>query len=96
MAASVGWTPRARDDLEAARLFIARDSLRAAAMLVGRVYSAVSHLEEFPLSGRVVPEYGEQSIREVIVRPYRIFYEVEGDRVRILAVHHSARQIPDL
>ena len=65
-------------------------------MLVRRVYGAVSRLEEFPLSGRVVPEYGEESIREVIVRPYRIMYEVEGDHVRILAIHHSARQLPHL
>ncbi len=42
-------------------------------------------------SGRVVPELGDESIREVIHGYYRIVYRLRPDLVEIATVFHGAR-----
>ena len=56
-----------------------------------QILVAVSRLEAQPRSGRVVPEVGESSVREIIVRNYRIVYRLRGDAAEILTVFHAAR-----
>lgn len=46
-------------------------------------------LREHPEQGRMVPEWGEPSIREVLSTPYRIIYEVLPDRVEVLTLSHE-------
>jgi toxin ParE1/3/4 len=41
--------------------------------------------------GRVVPEVGEPTLREVFVFDYRLIYRVHSDRVVIQAFLHGAR-----
>ena len=48
-------------------------------------------LEQFPESGRVIPEFPELPYREVLVTPFRFFYLVKGKTVWIVAVWHEAR-----
>ena len=55
---------------------------------------ALRRLEEFPESGRLIPEFPGLPHREVIVPPYRFFYRVIGKTVWIVAVWRSA-QMPD-
>lgn len=47
-----------------------------------------------PYVGATVPEYAEETIRELIEQSYRIIYRVRGDRVEILSVVHGARPLP--
>ena len=59
--------------------------------------AAVDGLGEFPESGRVVPELGDPSVREVVVGAYRVVYEVRPDDwVEVLTVFHGARRFPYL
>jgi ABC-type uncharacterized transport system substrate-binding protein len=44
----------------------------------------VEGLETDPLSGRVVPEVGDDTVREVIHGNYRIVYRVRPDLVEIV------------
>ncbi len=48
----------------------------------------------FPLSGRMVPEYELNEVRELIEGPYRVIYLVkdEKDEIEVLAVIRSARE----
>jgi toxin ParE1/3/4 len=87
----VVWAPQAIEDVEAIRVYVARDSAHYADLLVERIVSAVSRLESHPLSGRVVPEVGYESLREVIHGNYRIVYRVRQDLVEIATVFHGAR-----
>ena len=87
----ITWSPQAIDDVEAIRGYVARDSPRYADLLVERLVSAVEHLETDPLSGRIVPEVGDQRLREIIHGNYRIVYRVRPDRVEIVTVVHGAR-----
>lgn len=83
----VSWTREAVEDVEAIKAYVARDSVRYAALLAERIVAAVGRLESFPGSGRVVPEVGDQSLREVIHQAYRI----QAESVQVLTVHHAAR-----
>jgi plasmid stabilization system protein ParE len=59
-----------------------------------RVEKVLRRLEEFPESGRVVPEFPDLPYREVIITPYRFFYRLHGDVAWIVAVWHGA-QLPE-
>jgi len=92
MAREVIWAGPAWLDLETAADFIARDSESYAAAFVQEVKESVAHLTQFAEMGRIVPEFGNQKIRELLVRPYRLVYEVSDDRVLVLALIHGARR----
>jgi toxin ParE1/3/4 len=66
----------------------------SARLVVTRLVAAVRRLGDYPLSGRVVPELGRPTIREVIDGSYRIVYRVTPDAVQILAVVHATRRFP--
>lgn len=85
------WAPQAIEDVEAIRTYVARDSAHYADLLVERIVVAVGRLETFPRSGRVVPEVGDESLREVVYENYRIVYRVKPEVVEILTVFHGAR-----
>ncbi|MFL5415671.1 MAG: type II toxin-antitoxin system RelE/ParE family toxin [Myxococcales bacterium] len=90
----VRWAPQAVEDLQSIRSYIARDSIEYADLIVDQIVEAVERVETHPRSGRMVPELGLSSIREVIVRSYRIVYLLEGDDAFILTVFHGARPFP--
>ena len=81
MAYKVIWSPAARDDLHDIVVFIARDNPQRAMSFGYQLISKTDRLEDFPKLGRMVPEYQNQSIREIILRPYRIVYRaVSGEQ----------------
>jgi len=50
----------------------------------------------FPQSGRQVPEYDVDQIREVFFGPYRIIYHIKADQIDVIAVIHGAmNMLPD-
>jgi toxin ParE1/3/4 len=85
------WAPQAILDVEAIRAHVARDSPHYADLVVERIVLAVERLNEHPRSGRVVPELGDESIREIIHGNYRIVYRLRHDVVEIATVFHGAR-----
>ena len=59
--------------------------------MVDRLTRRSEQIAEFPKSGRKVPEYDAEDIREVIEKPYRIIYRIKPDQIDVLAVVHSAQ-----
>ncbi len=98
MAHQLIWAPSARLDLRELASYIAEFRPEASARFVKRVFQVVERLADFPESGRVVPEFGNPTIREVIRNPCRIVYRVNsGERtVEIVRVWHAARGTPQL
>jgi len=45
------------------------------------------------LSGRRVPEYDLDQIREVIEGTYRIICHIKPDQIDVLAIIHAARSV---
>jgi toxin ParE1/3/4 len=98
MAYKLIWSPAARDDLHNIVVFIARDNHERAMSFGYQLISETDRLQNFPELGRIVPEYENQSLREIIFRPYRIVYRVNHDRkiCEIARVWHSARGVPPI
>jgi toxin ParE1/3/4 len=98
MAYQLIWAPSARLDLRELTSYIAESRPIAAARFVKQVFHVVEHLADFPESGRVVPEFADPNIREVIRRPCRIVYRVKSQEriVEIARIWHAARGIPQL
>lgn len=87
----VVWSPSSLDDIDAIAEYIARDSIDRAALFVTRIFEITDRLQEFPLVGRVIPEIGDESCREIIYGYYRIMYRIEGNDVWITGFVHGSR-----
>ncbi len=90
MAREVVWTDPAWNDLESAADYIARDSAAYAAVFVQEVKDAAASLSAFAKEGQIVPEFRDETIRELLVTPYRLVYSINPDRVAVLAFVHGA------
>jgi toxin ParE1/3/4 len=58
--------------------------------VVDRLTHRSQQIAEFPLSGRRVPEYDIDQIREVIEGSYRIIYYIKPDQIDVIAVIHGS------
>jgi len=98
MEFKVIWSQRAVSDLEELCGYIAGDNPTAALQTGRGILEHVKLLAAFPFIGPNYPRESHGDIREIIYRPYRIFYAVkEADQtVDILHVRHGARREPKL
>ena len=90
---TVHWTGTAQDHLNAIYAYIAQDSPEYALRMVDRLTRRSLQIADAPLSGRRVPEYELDQIREVIESPYRIIYHIKPDQIDVIAVLHGARNV---
>jgi toxin ParE1/3/4 len=89
------WTENARRSLREIVRYLRQYSPQAAERISKQITAATRRLEDFPLSGRIVPELAGTGFREVIVADYRVIYEATAeDTVEILAVVHGRRLFP--
>lgn len=88
----VVWTDAAVCQLEAIRDFLAQTSLEYSISIVERLYNRSVKIGSFPRSGRMVPEYEIENVRQVIESNYRVIYLIVDARVEILAIIHTSRQ----
>jgi toxin ParE1/3/4 len=89
----VHWTDTDEAHLDAIHDYIARNSPEYAKLIVDRLTRRSQQIGKFPFSGRSVPEYDIDQIREVIEGSYRIIYYVKSDQIDVLAVIHGAMNI---
>ena len=87
----IHWSPRGkRRLLDCARyIAVGCQDLVTTLNWIDRAYAAVEPLADFPLSGRIVPEFGRDDIREVFHGDYRIIYRVKRRQVEVLSVRHG-------
>ena len=57
------------------------------------IFRNIGKLGRFPLAGRVVPEFGVEFLREVVVPPFRVVYRVDPGRARVVRVWRSERSL---
>jgi len=89
----VHWTETAQEHLDSIHAYIAQDSPEYALRMVDRLTRRSQQIADAPLSGRRVPEYDMDQIREVIERPYRIIYHIRPGQIDVIAVIHGARNV---
>lgn len=91
MAYKIRWSPRAASNFEDICNYIAKDSEYYAALFAKKVNVIVKTIPQFPESGRIVPEYENENLREKMYESYRIVYRLKEEVVEIVAICHGAR-----
>ena len=91
-------SPSARADLRDIIRYISLDAPDRALRFGQFLVSHTKTLARFPELGRVVPEFGDNFIREIIVRSYRIVYRLDhsDQLVEVVRFWHAARGIPQI
>ena len=86
------WTEISILDLKEIFDYIAEDSDRYATLTTNKIYQRVQVIADNPFLGRIVPEFNEKLLRELIEGNYRIIYRIKSEsQIDILRVYHSAR-----
>jgi len=96
MASQIRWSPRAISNLEEICNYIASDSKHYASLFANKILLIVKNIPQFPKSGRIVPEYGDENLREKVYQNYRIVYRLKDDIIEIVAICHGAKQLEDV
>ena len=96
MARRLIWSPEAIEDIAAIASYIERDSLWYAKVVASKLVETAETTLTYPEVGRMVPEIGDESIRERFVYSYRIIYRVEAEKILLVAVIHGSRLLPSL
>ena len=87
----VKWSVPARNDLKQIHDYIAKDSEYYAQNVIQEIVAKTETLTEHPEIGRIVPEIGDQNIRELFIYSYRLIYECSVADIAILAIIHGRR-----
>ena len=76
-----------------------KDSAESAYYVLGELETLILSLEQQAERGHYPPElieHGIKDYREVLFKPYRIIYEIEGSRVYVLACFDGRRDMQSL
>jgi toxin ParE1/3/4 len=85
-------SPLAIQDLKDIYDYISLDSSYYAGIVIEKLLNNLSRLEDFPLKGRVVPEFENPLIREIFEYSYRIIYRIEhAELIAIARFFHQSR-----
>ncbi len=85
------WSQRAVADLDEIIAYLAQDSPAAARNFATKIIDAVEVIATFPEVGRIVPEYKDGNIREILYRNYRVVYELSENTAILVTVFHGSR-----
>lgn len=80
------WTQRTQDDLISIGRFIAEDNIINAKKWIRKLRARARKITDAPMSGRIVPEFENNNIREVFLGIYRIVYLLQNETVLIITV----------
>lgn len=81
-------------DLESIRTWYAeQDVAEAGERLIAEIVASIETLADHPDMGRVVPEFDQPFLCELIRPPFRIVYRRDPKHVRIVRVWRSERQL---
>ena len=87
------WTENSIQDLLATKEYISLDSPDRAETWIFELYSSGENLVTFPQRGRVVPEFNQENIRELLIENYRLVYRVKSTTIEILTVFEGHRRL---
>jgi plasmid stabilization system protein ParE len=80
-----------RDLQEVRQWYDSQSAPEVGERLVREILACLDQLAEFPESGRVVPEFDQPWLRELVRPPFRVVYRLNGERVRVVRVWRSER-----
>jgi plasmid stabilization system protein ParE len=89
------WTKDGLCSLEKIVEFIAKDSRYFAVNFAKNILTRIEKLPDFPHLGRIVPEYEDPALRELIYQNYRIVYKITETVIYVILVIHGSHRLPD-
>ena len=91
-------SPSARSDIQDIVRYISLDDPERAIYFGRFLIQCARSFRQFPMRGRIVPEFGNESVRELIARSYRIVYRLRDDErlIEIIRFWHAGRGTPYL
>ena len=92
----IAWTEDGSSSFEEVIEYIAKDSPYYAGITAEKIFSSIERLEDSPGICRIVPEYNNPNIREIIYKSYRIVYKIVEDTIFVVLVVHGARDLKAL
>mgnify|MGYP006416145079 CR=1 FL=1 len=82
----------AYEDLQGIKIYYQNEGVpQVGENFVKAIIKHIETLAENPMIGRMVPEFEEEEIRELIRPPFRVVYLYEKNRVHIIRVWRSER-----
>ncbi len=96
---AVYWAKSTEIDLITIIGYIADDNLEAALKTLKKIKDACRSLDSFPKRCRIVPElkrFGITVYQETIVSHYRVQFRIDDNRVWVLGVLDSRRNLGDI
>ncbi len=92
----IRWTELAIEDLKSIHEYISKDSTIYADKFIEKLLLRIEQLETHENLGRIVPEFENETIRELIEGNYRIIYKLANSQVFIVRLHHAARLLREI
>ncbi|BAP17876.1 type II toxin-antitoxin system RelE/ParE family toxin [cyanobacterium endosymbiont of Epithemia turgida] len=89
MAYRVIWSSKAIEDVDAIATYIARDSPSYAAAVVRKILDITHRLQECPLTGAIISEGDDSTIRDKLAYTYRVIYRVRDKIVTVAVIVHT-------
>ena len=89
----VFWTENAIQDLLGIKDFISQDSISRAEEWLIELYAAGENLAQFSNRGRIVPEFNQDNLRELLIENYRLVYRIKSSSVEVITVFEGHRQL---
>lgn len=83
------WTRLAINNLNNHADFIAKDDAIAAEKWVLSILEKTGQLSTHPQSGRIVPEFSDSNLREIIDGNYRLIYRIRVNKIFVQSVRHT-------
>lgn len=96
MAYKIRWSPQAVSSLEEICNYINKDSPFYAISFAKKILAIIKSIPQFPKAGRIVPEYGNENLREKIYKNYRIIYRIKGEYIEIVAICLAYKPLNDI
>ena len=90
----IHYTTRFVHELDEQADYLAQYSTTRASLVVNSVFRQLDLLRQHPQLGRMVPEFGNETIWELLYRQYRIIYRlVSAERIDVLAFQTGLRPL---
>ena len=77
--------------MESIEAYIAQDLPTIARNFISLIFDRIERLANYAESGKVVREFNNQNIRELLLKKYRIVYQIiNEEEVVVLRIAHSS------
>lgn len=88
----VVWSDFAISNLnEISSYYTKKESIELSKNIIKEILTATKSLSLFPNVGRIVPEYDDNSIREIFIYKFKIIYEIKINKIEILFIAHMSK-----